>query len=93
MKFKLFWKEGCPACPVAKNIIHQLAHDGYLTIEHDLETTEGLAEAAFYGILSTPTIMLIDNQDSTVAEWRGKIPTLEEARQAAGPVVPRPARP
>ncbi len=82
-KFKLFWKEDCPRCPAAKSIIHQLQSDGYITVEHDLETTEGLAEAAFYGVLSTPTIILTDSQDKAVAEWRGSIPTLEEVRYAA----------
>jgi len=82
-KFKLFWKEDCPKCPAAKNVIHQLESDGYFTVEHDLETTEGLAEAAFYGVLATPTIILTDNLDNSVAEWRGRIPTLEEARQSA----------
>lgn len=82
-KFRLFWKEDCPKCPAAKNIIHQLKSDGYAVLEYDLETTEGLAEAAFYSVLSSPTIILTDNRDKSVAEWRDRIPTLEEARYAA----------
>ena len=82
-KFKLFWKENCPKCPAAKDVIHQLQSDGYPIVEHNLETTEGLAEAAFHSVLSTPTIILTDNQDNPVAEWRGRIPTLDEARHAA----------
>jgi len=83
MKFKLFWKEGCPMCPAAKNVIHQLICSGYQAMEYDLETTEGLAEAAFYAVLSTPTIILLDEQDNSIAEWRGKVPTFEEAQAAA----------
>lgn len=82
-KFTLFWKEDCPRCPAAKDVIHQLTSSGYLTVGHNLETTEGLAEAAFYSVLSTPTIILVDSQGNTIAEWRGQVPTLEEARHAA----------
>ncbi|MGA1874955.1 MAG: hypothetical protein ACMUIA_05070 [bacterium] len=80
--FRLFWKSDCPKCPAAKNVIYQLRVDGYSTMEHDLETADGLAEAAFYGVLSTPTIILTDGQENPVAEWRGNIPTVEEAKGA-----------
>jgi thioredoxin-related protein len=80
--FRLFWKEDCPKCPAAKNIIHQLRVDGYSTMEYNLETTDGLTEAAFYGVLSTPTIILTDKQENLVAEWRGSMPTVEEAKGA-----------
>jgi glutaredoxin len=80
--FRLFWKEDCPKCPAAKHIIQQLRSDGYQTMEHDLETTSGLTEAALYGVLSTPTILITDEQENVVAEWRGSIPTVEEAKRA-----------
>ena len=52
-------------------------------MEHNLETSEGLAEAAFYSILSTPSILLTDEKENLVAEWRTYIPTIDEARSAA----------
>ena len=82
-RFRLFWKEDCPRCPAAKNVIQQLRLDGYTTMEHNLETTDGLAEAAFYSVLSTPSIILTDARQNLVAEWRGHIPTIDEARSAA----------
>ena len=78
-KFKLFWKENCPTCPAAKDIINQLETRGWSTEGYNIETTEGLAEAAFYSVLSTPTIILTDKDDNPVAEWRGNVPALEEA--------------
>ena len=80
--FKLFWREDCPKCPAAKQIIQQLRLQGYVTTEHNLQTTEGLAEAAFYGVLSTPTIILTDEQERILAEWRGVVPSIEEAKRA-----------
>ena len=82
-RFKLFWKEDCPKCPAAKDVMRQLKLDGFHTMEHNLETSEGLAEAAFYSILSTPSILLTDEKENLVAEWRDHIPTIDEARNAA----------
>ena len=82
-RFKLFWKENCPKCPAAKDVIRQLQLDGFHTMEHNLETSEGLAEAAFYSILSTPSILLTDEKENLLAEWRDHIPTIDEARNAA----------
>lgn len=81
--FKFFWKEDCPKCPAAKNIVQQMKSKGYVTADYNMDTADGLAEAAFYGVLSTPTLLLLDEKEHLLAEWRGNIPTLEEVRWAA----------
>jgi hypothetical protein len=50
-------------------------------LNYDLDTTEGLAEASFYSILSTPSIVIEDEEEKEVVSWRGVVPTLQEVRQ------------
>jgi hypothetical protein len=35
---------------------------------------DGLAEASFYGVLATPTLLVIDTQGREIAGWRGEPP-------------------
>jgi hypothetical protein len=46
--------------------------------DYDLETIEGLAEAAFYGVMATPTIIVEDGEDNELAAWRGSVPSPQE---------------
>jgi hypothetical protein len=51
---------------------------GVKVVDFDLETVEGLAEAAFCGVMATPTIIVEDGDDNEVAAWRGTVPTPQE---------------
>jgi glutaredoxin len=75
---KIFTKRECPKCPAAKEIGHVLQQKGQQVIYYDLETPHGLAEAAFYSVLSTPTILVEDEHERILAGWRGSVPTLQE---------------
>jgi glutaredoxin len=75
---KIFTKNECPKCPAAKEIGGILQQEGLPVIFYDLETPDGLAEAAFYSVLSTPTIIIEDEQEKILAGWRGSVPTLQE---------------
>ncbi len=75
---KIFTKKQCPKCPAAQNIGNRLKSEGVIVIDYDLETVEGLAEAAFYGVMSTPTIIVEDEEDNEVMTWRGTVPTPQE---------------
>ena len=75
---KIFTKSECPKCPVAKEIGGLLEKDGLRVLYYDLETPDGLAEAAFYSVLSTPTIIVEDENEKVLAGWRGLIPTVQE---------------
>ena len=75
---KIFTKAECPKCPAAKEIGGMLQQEGLPVTYYDLETPDGLAEAAFYSVLSTPTIIIEDQDERILAGWRGSIPTLQE---------------
>jgi hypothetical protein len=49
----------------------------------DVDTVDGLAEASYYDIASTPSIVVLDNNENEIKIWRGKIPRLEEIREEA----------
>ena len=75
---KIFTKAECPTCPAAKEIGGILQQEGLQVNYYDLETPDGLAEAAFYSVLSTPTIIIEDQDERILAGWQGSIPTLQE---------------
>jgi thiol-disulfide isomerase/thioredoxin len=69
-KVKVFWKSNCPKCPAAKAVVA-----GSQKAElFSLDEVDGLAEAAFYGIMSTPSIIVTDGTGRELAAWRGEIP-------------------
>ncbi len=77
-KIKLFWKNSCPRCPVAKAIARKLEEKGYTVDYYNIETTEGLAEASLHRVLVTPTMILVDGNDEEIDVWRGTTPCLSE---------------
>jgi glutaredoxin len=78
---KIFTKGQCPKCPAAKGVGDRLKMRGVEVIDYDLETIEGLAEAAFYGVMATPTIIVEDGEDNELASWRGTVPTSQEIEE------------
>ncbi len=78
---KIFTKAKCPKCPAAKQILAELKKEGVSVHHYDLDTIDGLAEASFYGILSTPSILIEDGEEKEIAGWRGATPTLQEVKQ------------
>ncbi len=67
---KYFYRTNCPKCPAAKAIVDELGD-----VEHfDLDTRQGLAKAAFYNVISTPTVIVVDDDGKEVASWRGDPP-------------------
>lgn len=75
---KFFWKQDCPKCPPAKKTFYSLKDGGYQAADYDLDTADGLAEGAYHSVLSTPTLLVIDDNDKELLQWRGDVPTLEE---------------
>jgi len=59
----------------------ELKKEGVPVLNYDLDTIDGLAEASFYSILSTPSIIIEDEEEREVISWRGEVPTLQEVRQ------------
>lgn len=80
MIMKIFWKEGCPHCPKAKELGKKL--ENKVKVEyHNIEDAEGLAEALYYGILSTPSMIALDEKGKTLKEWKAEIPKEEEIKE------------
>jgi glutaredoxin len=78
---KIFTKAKCPKCPAVKEIGKELRKEGLPVLNYDLDTVEGLAEASFYSIRSTPSIVIEDGEEREVISWRGVVPTLQEVKQ------------
>ncbi len=78
---KLFVQSTCVKCPQAKQMGTVLQQEGYRVEEYDVETADGLAEASFYSVQATPTFILEDQDENTVADFRGKIPSLDTVKQ------------
>jgi len=77
---KIFTKAKCAKCPAVKEMGMELKKEGVPVYAYDLDTIEGLAEASFYSILSTPSIIIEDEEEREVISWRGVVPTLQEVK-------------
>lgn len=75
MRVKLFYKPGCPKCPEAKELLDKV---GNPVEEFNIENVDGLAEATYYGIASTPSIVVLDENNNEQIVWKGTVPTKEE---------------
>ncbi len=78
---KIFTRAQCPKCPAMEEIGQELKREGVPVFNYDVDTTEGLAEASFCSILSTPSLLIEDEEEKEVAAWRGTIPSLQEVKQ------------
>lgn len=80
MEIKIFTKPDCPKCPAAKELGEVLLKEGYNVIFYDISTIDGLAEAQFYGVMATPTIVIVKNNQE-IKSWRGESPSFEEIKK------------
>jgi glutaredoxin len=78
---KIFTKAKCPKCPAVKEMGMELKKEGVSVLNYDLDTIDGLAEASFYSVLSTPSVIIEDEEERELKSWRGVVPTLQEVKQ------------
>lgn len=78
MIVKIFSKKECPKCPPAKELALELEKRGVNVKQYDVETTDGLAEAAMHDVMATPSVVIVDNSGSEIKSFRGEAPSLEE---------------
>lgn len=78
---RIFTKSKCPKCPAIKEIAQELKKEGLPVFHYDLDTIDGLAEASFRSILSTPSLVIEDEEEKEIISWRGIVPTLQEIKQ------------
>ena len=81
VKVKVFVKDGCYKCPSAKEVGSVLHEEGLEVLYYDIDTVDGLAEASFYGVLSTPTMIVEDKEENPLADFRGVVPTPQQVKE------------
>ncbi len=79
---KIFYKDDCPMCPKAKLLGESLKEKNVGVISYNTGTAEGLAEATFYRVMALPTIVVEDEMENELGEWRGNVPHIEEVLTA-----------
>lgn len=82
VKLKLFSKNGCKMCEEAKGILLKTYMEGIHLEVYEIDQPSGLAEATFYGVKALPTIILEDENENVIREWRGRIPDFKEILDA-----------
>jgi len=75
---KIFYKDDCPMCPMAKRLKDNLKEKEVGVVDYNVETAEGLAEATFYHVMALPTVLVEDEKENWLGEWRGNVPKMEE---------------
>ena len=75
---KIFYKDDCPKCPLAKQLRDKLRERDVNVLTYNVGTADGLAEASFYSIMSLPTVLVEDTMENGIGEWRGDVPNMEE---------------
>ena len=75
MVLKIFTSPTCPKCPPAKKLGKEIKKEGEIKVEwFDISTVDGLAEASFYSVLFTPSLVLVNKAGKEIAGWRGQAP-------------------
>ena len=75
---KIFYKDDCPMCPMAKQLKDTLREKNVHVSDFNVGTTDGLAEATFYRVMALPTILIEDEAENSLQEWRGSVPHVDE---------------
>ena len=88
MKLVFFVKENCDACKNAKEKVSFFldkwgAADSVATEAVNLDSEDGLVEAAMRGVADVPTIIL-ESDGSEVARWGRKAPASDELKVKLG---------
>jgi hypothetical protein len=76
---KFFWQQQCSRCPPAKVVCHEVADELGVDVEYwNIKDRDGLAEASFYGVMSTPTTIIVSEDEEEVFSWTASVPSKEE---------------
>ena len=74
-----FWGPHCPRCKEARRLVGW--HRGVTVTRHNTETAEGLSEAAFYAVLSTPSIIITEDGVVKAKFTSDTLPTRERIKE------------
>ncbi|MFA4859034.1 MAG: thioredoxin family protein [Candidatus Margulisiibacteriota bacterium] len=78
LAIKIFGKPGCKYCKTTLEKFETFlgrwdAKDKVHLTFHDMETVDGLAEGAFYGVTKIPST-IIERKESLLGRWDGQVP-------------------
>jgi hypothetical protein len=83
VKVKVFGKPGCEFCKTTMKKFETFINRWKIDPKNveltffDMETVDGLAEGAFYGVVKIPSTV-IENNENVLARWDGQVPLSEE---------------
>ncbi|HKZ45505.1 MAG TPA: thioredoxin family protein [archaeon] len=80
MIVKIFSMADCPKCGTAKKIKKEIDDEGIKTEYHDIKTVDGLAEAMMFGVMDTPSVVVVDSNNKELKIWKGSVPTIKEIK-------------
>jgi len=83
MIVKIFSMKECPKCASAKKFKKQLDEEGIKAEIYDVKTVDGLAEATLFGIMGTPSVVVVDDSNKEMKTWRSEIPSMKEIKELA----------
>jgi glutaredoxin len=78
---KIFIKADCSRCPQAKQAGSALKDEGFSVTQFDVGTTDGLAEGAYYSVQATPTVIIEDQHEAIIGDFRGEVPPVQTLRE------------
>ncbi len=78
--YDFFMRKTCPNCPPVKSFMEEVAFTGNVI---DVDTDEGLREAAAKGVFSAPTVIFYDKDGNET----GRGHTVEEIKNVMNPVA------
>lgn len=82
MIVKIFWQEKCPSCPQAKALGKKLELDeGMDVVYYNIKEPDGLSEAVMYDLMSTPSVIVCDENGNELSGWRGNIPSVNDVKK------------
>jgi glutaredoxin len=81
MIVKVFWQERCPTCPQAKALGERLEEEGLQVEYWNVKMVSGLTEAILHDVMSTPSVVLVDEKGQELAAWRSTTPNYHEIKK------------
>ena len=76
MEVKLFIRDDCPDCPAALRACEGIAN---LSV-YDLGDLQGIVEATSWGVMTSPSVVVVDSAGHEIAAWHGEAPQPAEIR-------------
>jgi len=86
MQVKVFGKPGCEFCKTTVKKFEtflnrwKVPREKVLLEFFNMETVDGLAEGAFYGVTKIPSA-IIEKEEAVLARWDGRVPLSEEFKE------------